>query len=132
MQAQKPTEDALEAQEQALMKELASIESEKKRLKTEDSSTTAASGAAAAASAASGNAEIQEGEKTADGVRFTLSHKRFVSVRRWKGKPLVDVREFYEKDGELLPGKSGLSMTPEQWEMLKSLVPSIDAALDKV
>ena len=34
-----------------------------------------------------------------------------VTVRAFKGKPYVDLREFYEKEGELMPGKKGVSVT---------------------
>ena len=38
---------------------------------------------------------------------FQLTDKRRVSVRDFRGKLYVDIREFYEKDGEYLPGKKG-------------------------
>lgn len=36
-----------------------------------------------------------------------LDKTRFIKVRDFRGKILVDIREFYEKNGELLPGKKG-------------------------
>ena len=36
-----------------------------------------------------------------------IGNKRKVSVREFKGRLLVDIREFYEKDGEWMPGKKG-------------------------
>ena len=38
---------------------------------------------------------------------FQLADKRKISVREFKGKVYVDIREFYESDGELKPGKKG-------------------------
>ncbi|KAG8383889.1 hypothetical protein BUALT_Bualt04G0061100 [Buddleja alternifolia] len=36
-----------------------------------------------------------------------LSKNRKVSVRSWQGKVVVDIREFYVKDGKEFPGKKG-------------------------
>ena len=36
-----------------------------------------------------------------------LSKMRFASVSEFKGKKYVNIREYYEKDGDLLPGKKG-------------------------
>lgn len=33
---------------------------------------------------------------------------RRVNVNEFKGKPLVNIREYYEKNGEMLPGKKGM------------------------
>ncbi|VVC45189.1 Hypothetical protein CINCED_3A024342 [Cinara cedri] len=43
-----------------------------------------------------------------DEVSFELDKNRFVKVREFKGKLFVDIREFYEKNGELCPGKKGM------------------------
>ena len=36
---------------------------------------------------------------------------RFVDVRDFKGKTLVDIREYYDAGGELKPGKKGISLS---------------------
>lgn len=70
---------------------------------------------------------------------WLLGNKKRVTVREWKGKALIDIREFYgeteddEEEGEasLKPGKKGISLNLDQWGRLKSLVESIDAKLLK-
>ena len=71
---------------------------------------------------------------------WLLGNKKRVTVRRWKGKPLVDIREFYgdsasdDHDGTeagLKPGKKGISLSLEQWHRLRELVAKIDAHLKR-
>jgi len=38
-----------------------------------------------------------------------LDKNRFVKVRDFRGKLFIDIREFYEKNGEMLPGKKGIN-----------------------
>jgi len=56
--------------------------------------------------------------------------KRRATVRKYNGKVLVDIREFYkDKDGEDKPGKKGISLGLAQWETLKNNVKTIDRLL---
>ncbi|KAL7230989.1 hypothetical protein ACSBR2_009290 [Camellia fascicularis] len=43
-----------------------------------------------------------------DVVVCEISKNRRVSVRNWQGKIVVDIREFYVKDGKQMPGKKGI------------------------
>ena len=37
--------------------------------------------------------------------------------------------QFYERDGQTLPGAKGISLTAEQWKILMEAAPAVDAAL---
>ncbi|KAG1742821.1 transcriptional Coactivator p15-domain-containing protein [Suillus lakei] len=64
-----------------------------------------------------------------EGERYVqLGQKKRVTVREFKGKILVDIREFYGKDGEdEKPGKKGISLNPDQWACLKKSINTIDS-----
>ena len=69
-------------------------------------------------------------EESSDTNSWPLSAKRFVNINNFRGKLMVDIREFYQDDsGELKPGKKGISLSLEQWENLKKIIPEIDAKL---
>ncbi|KAL3498059.1 hypothetical protein ACH5RR_040791, partial [Cinchona calisaya] len=61
-----------------------------------------------------------------DIVVCEISKNRRVSVRNWQGKIVVDIREFYVKDGKQMPGKKGISLTMDQWTVLRDHVEEID------
>ena len=78
-------------------------------------------------SSADSNSDQEESDCTNS---WPLSAKRFVTINNFRGKLMVDIREFYQDDsGELKPGKKGISLSGEQWESLKKLIPKIDAKL---
>ena len=58
--------------------------------------------------------------------------KRKVTVSQWKNQTRIDIREFYEKDGEVLPGRKGISLSVDQWELLKELIPKIDNYIENL
>ena len=60
---------------------------------------------------------------------FVLDKNRLVRVRSFKGKTYVDIRVYYEKDGELLPGKQGISLTTQQWRKLLDSAEDINKAV---
>ncbi|KAL4471728.1 hypothetical protein ABPG74_008621 [Tetrahymena malaccensis] len=72
-------------------------------------------------------------QKGDDGsLYFELDDKKRVSVRKFKGKIYVDIREFYEKDGEMLPGKKGISLNLQNWEQFRKLIDNIDSCITDI
>lgn len=65
--------------------------------------------------------------------KLELSPKRYVCVRTFKGKIMVDIREYWEdSDGELKPGKKGIALSMDQWEKLKGFVTDIDKKIREI
>ena len=64
-----------------------------------------------------------------DEITIGLDSKKKVSIRKFKGQIYVDIREYYEKDGEKKPSKKGISLKPDLWEKLKSRMSDIDTAI---
>ncbi|KAJ0266056.1 RNA polymerase II transcriptional coactivator KIWI [Hirschfeldia incana] len=71
----------------------------------------------------------ESSEESDDIVVCNISKNRRVSVRNWNGKIWIDVREFYVKDGKTLPGKKGISLSVDQWNILRNHAEGIDKAL---
>ncbi|VDM93713.1 unnamed protein product, partial [Onchocerca ochengi] len=72
------------------------------------------------------------GFKNSDGDEmFELGKMRFISVRSFKGKALIDIREYYQDkaSGELKPGRKGISLSEEQYQRLKAIMGDIDEKL---
>lgn len=89
---------------------------------------------AAKSESKSGKSSSGPGPKLEAGeVAFELEKSKFVKVREWRGSVFIDIREYYtdKNDGELKPGKKGISLTATQYQKFKDLIPDIDEALKK-
>ncbi|KAG5031787.1 hypothetical protein JHK85_015769 [Glycine max] len=70
-----------------------------------------------------------------------ISKNRRVAVRNWKGSIMVDIREFYVKDGKQLPGRKEQMVFKLmfrnsfsrvlQWNVLRNHVEEIDKAINE-
>lgn len=60
---------------------------------------------------------------------WEISKARRVTVSAYRGKQMVSIREYYEKEGKWLPGKKGISLTVEQYSALLGVVPGVHGVL---
>ncbi|XP_028126393.1 uncharacterized protein LOC114323108 [Camellia sinensis] len=67
-----------------------------------------------------------------DRVISKLSEKRRVAVRDFRGNTLVSIRDYFQKDGKLLPSGRGISLNAKQWSAFRKSVPDIEAAITKM
>ncbi|XP_025157521.1 activated RNA polymerase II transcriptional coactivator p15 isoform X2 [Harpegnathos saltator] len=62
-----------------------------------------------------------------DDTVWDLGNNRQVNVRNFKGNFYVDIREmYYDKDGDLKPGKKGICLSMSQWRKFMSVVEEVD------
>ncbi|KYN20733.1 PREDICTED: activated RNA polymerase II transcriptional coactivator p15 [Trachymyrmex cornetzi] len=65
--------------------------------------------------------------KTDDETVWDLGSNRQVNVRNFKGKYYVDIREmYYDKEGDLKPGKKGICLSMQQWRKFMDVVEEVD------
>ncbi|GAA5883374.1 hypothetical protein JCM3774_004866 [Rhodotorula dairenensis] len=101
---------------------------EKKPVKKERSESPQTKRKVGAAAKYGSGAEVHtngEGEKYVE-----LAANRRATVRVFKGKTYVDIRETYEQGGETKPGKKGIMLNIEQWDRLKKAISTLDEAVD--
>ncbi|KAK0335705.1 hypothetical protein LTR91_020064 [Friedmanniomyces endolithicus] len=60
---------------------------------------------------------------------WELSDTRRVGVSTYKGMTLINIREYYEKDGKSLPGRKGISLSVDQYTALLSVLPQLETLL---
>ncbi|KAI9810400.1 MAG: hypothetical protein M1827_006286 [Pycnora praestabilis] len=63
---------------------------------------------------------------------WELSSSRRITISEFpkgKGKYMINIREYYEKDGKTLPGKKGISLPIEQFSTLVTILPELEAHL---
>ena len=57
--------------------------------------------------------------------------KRYATLlkRTYKGTELYDIREFYDANGEMKPGRKGISLREDQWKILVAEAQSVNEVL---
>ncbi|EHH54183.1 SUB1-like protein [Macaca fascicularis] len=79
------------------------------------------------------DSEVDKKLKRKKQVAPQIGKMRYVSVRDFKGKVLIDIREYWmDPEGEMKPGRKGISLNPEQWSQLKEQISDIDDAVRKL
>ncbi|KAK5115532.1 hypothetical protein LTR62_001191 [Meristemomyces frigidus] len=54
---------------------------------------------------------------------------RRLGVSSYKGTTMINIREYYEKDGKNLPGKKGISLSLDQYATLLAVLPQLETLL---
>ena len=62
---------------------------------------------------------------------FQIEGTLNLSVSQYQGMTLIDIRKYFEKDGNVLPTKRGISLTVEQWDALLSKLEDIKAYIEE-
>ena len=60
---------------------------------------------------------------------WPLTGTKRLTISTFKGKKLIQIREYYEKDGEMRPGKKGIALNMDDFDTFCSLIPQIKSAL---
>ncbi|KAL1976443.1 hypothetical protein VTN31DRAFT_2725 [Thermomyces dupontii] len=62
-------------------------------------------------------------------IYWEISRMRRVTISNFRGRNMVNIREYYEKDGEELPGKKGISLPMDQFSAFLQCLPQIEEFL---
>lgn len=63
---------------------------------------------------------------------FDLTSKKKVFIKMFKGQKMVDLREIFDKNGEMIYTSKGVCLTMDAWKTLKNLIPSIERELARL
>jgi Transcriptional Coactivator p15 (PC4) len=60
-----------------------------------------------------------------------LSSMRKVGILKFKADHMVNIREYYEKDGALAPGSKGIALKAAQWAALTAVMGELHTRVHK-
>jgi len=80
------------------------------------------------------NEEEKDIEVTKDEIIIHLDNKKRLTLRKFKGKLLIDIREYYydKMDGTFKPGKKGIALNKENWDNIKKHISNIDEGIENM
>ncbi|KAI0474430.1 transcriptional Coactivator p15-domain-containing protein [Xylaria cf. heliscus] len=84
---------------------------------------------ATATTTSTSTAEGSSGKDGEGNSFWPLGTTRRITIQNFKGKNYVNIREYYETNGELRPGKKGIMLPLEQYNALLTAIPAINAEL---
>ena len=70
-------------------------------------------------------------KKNGEITLFLDAYKR-LTLRKYKGKLLVDIREFYYSEGEMKPGKKGISLSVDCWNKINDNIDFINESIKEL
>ncbi|KAJ8106390.1 hypothetical protein ONZ43_g7081 [Nemania bipapillata] len=74
-------------------------------------------------------AEANPGKDSEGNSFWPLNNNRRVVIQNFKGKNYINIREYYDSNGEMKPGKKGIMLPLEQYNALLEAIPNINAEL---
>jgi hypothetical protein len=80
------------------------------------------------------NEEEKDIEVTKDEIIIHLDNKKRLTLRKFKGKLLIDIREYYydKMEGTFKPGKKGIALNKENWDNIKKHISDIDEGIENM
>ena len=51
------------------------------------------------------------------------------TITSFRGKEYADIRIYYENDGDFLPSKKGITVSPDAWESFRSCLDELESEL---
>lgn len=65
-------------------------------------------------------------------IAILLDQYKRLSIRKFKGKLLIDIREFYPSEGEMKPGRKGIALSLDNWNKISEQVDFINECINEI
>eukprot|EP01080_Neovahlkampfia_damariscottae_P006226 gene6226-10232_t len=62
---------------------------------------------------------------------FELPRNRRITISQFRGKWNVQIREYYDANGVMKPGKKGIALSMDEWNELKEVIPEVDELIER-
>ena len=69
---------------------------------------------------------------TDDEVILHLDNKKRLTISKFKGRLFVNIREYYDDNGTMKPGKKGITLSKDCWKKISDNISDINEAIDNM